>query len=306
MASHRSASPGPAKLGIALLGICGGPEDLDLIRAFARHDEFTLYCSVAIRNLVADPVDALWEVARAADGWGKIEAVERLVPLVGDRPDVKRWLLVEGCPNAVMNEYLGYACATAGELATALAGDVDDELLDGACTIVSALCVGGPAEDMDDDVDGPKAVGGSSGCSNAVLDAGSAPRGPRDHWLRADPFDDDEAAGAEPSARRDRQRRPARRGRVDGSPPQPTRFVVLGNPGAQRMAAPSSNAFASGDDQVRWLAWRIAPHVGVDLWEDAFAMVRAPAGRHARVPGHDVRDGIGSGECSLGPKAASP
>jgi hypothetical protein len=154
VARHR----GPAKLGIALLGVCGEADDVELIKPFATHDEFTLYCSVAFKNLIADPVDALWEAAKAASGWGKIQAVERLAPLAANRPDVKRWLLVDGCENAVMNEYLAYACATAGSLAEALGNDVDDELLDGACTIVSALCVGGPAKDLAQYEDGPVAI----------------------------------------------------------------------------------------------------------------------------------------------------
>jgi hypothetical protein len=268
-ARHR----GPAKLGIALLGISGGAEDLDLIKAFARHDEFTLYCSVAIGNLVADPVDALWEVARAADGWGKIEAVERLAPVVGDRPDVKRWMLVDGCSNAVMNEYLGYACARGGELAAALAGDVDDDLLDGACTIVCALCIGGPAEDMDDYADGPEAVGRlvellETRCT--TLDRLDAVLTIRD-WLRPDPPDDDEAAGGghlREVTDRDAQR--AERGwthqlcsRLESSCSE---ILARGE-----WPARVRSVFATGNDYSQALAWRLAPHVGVDLWEDAFA-----------------------------------
>ena len=82
--------------------MCGEGEDIELVKPFAARDEFTLYCSVAFKNLVKDPVDALWETAKAARGWGKIQAVERLAPLAKDRPDVKRWLLVDGCENAVM------------------------------------------------------------------------------------------------------------------------------------------------------------------------------------------------------------
>jgi hypothetical protein len=32
-------------------------------------------------------------------------------------------------------------------------------------------------------------------------------------------------------------------------------------------------ASASDDASLRWLAWHVAPHVGADLWEDAFAML---------------------------------
>lgn len=272
-ARHR----GPAKLGIALLGVSGGPEDLDVIKAFARHDEFTLYCSVAIRNLVADPVDALWEVAQAADGWGKIEAVERLAPLVADRPDVKRWLLVDGCSNAVMNEYLGYACATAGELAAALAGDVDDALLDGACTIVRALCDGGPAEDMHDYAAGPEAAALLLGqletrCTTLErLDTVIAIR----RWLEPDPPDADEPDTDGPQHLRAVTNHEARRVEAGWTDDLQARLLATC---ATILSAPEwparvRTAFASGERGPEWLAWQIAPDVGVDLWDAAFAMV---------------------------------
>ena len=68
------------------------------------------------------------------------------------------WLLRHGCDNEVTPEYLAHACATAGGLEDALGGLVDDELLDGACTIVRALVHGGPAGDIDDYEPGARAV----------------------------------------------------------------------------------------------------------------------------------------------------
>ena len=65
-------------------------------------------------------------------------------------------MLRHGCENEVLPEYLAHPCATAGRLEDALDGLVDDELLDGACTIVRALVNGGPAEDIDDYEPGPR------------------------------------------------------------------------------------------------------------------------------------------------------
>lgn len=181
-ARHRA----PLKFGIALLGVSGEPGDAELVKELGRHDEFTLYCSVALQHLVADPADALWEVARCANGWGKIEAVERLAPLVADRPDIRRWLLTDGCENAVMNEYLGYTCATAGGLRDALAGAVDDALLDGACTIAR--------------------------CRDILH---------QPHW--------------------------------------PERL---------------HEAFEHGERRGEWIAWRVGPLVGLDLWDAGFAKLK--------------------------------
>jgi hypothetical protein len=266
-ARHR----GPAKLGIALLGMTGGPEDLGVIKTLGRHEEFTLYCAVAIGNLLADPVDALWEVARAAQGWGRIETVERLAPLVADRPDVKRWLLVDGCRNSVMEEYLAHACATAGELADALTGDIDDALLDGACTIVTALCEGGPAEDIDDYADGPRAVElllGHLRTRCTTLDRLEAVLAVRD-WLA------ENAAGNEPV--REVTDEEARRAELGWTPGVRDRVSAACGEILARAEWPERvrSAFASGDPRRQWIAWRIAPVVGVDLWEDAFALVQA-------------------------------
>jgi hypothetical protein len=151
-AQHRE----PLKLAVALVGRTGDRDDVPLLETVARHDEFSLVAGVALANLLDDPVTAWWRVACLAAGWGKIEAVGRLAEQPQLPDEVRAWLLRHGCDNAVMPEYLGHACATAGRLEEALDALVDDELLDGACTIVRALVNGGPAEDIDDYEPGPR------------------------------------------------------------------------------------------------------------------------------------------------------
>jgi hypothetical protein len=153
-AEHRE----PLKLGVALVGRTGDERDVPVLESLARHDEFSLVAGVALASLLDDPVTAWWTVGRLAAGWGKIEAVGRLAEMPSLPPDVRAWLLRQGCDNAVTAEYLAYACATAGGLEDALGGLVDDELLDGACTIVRALLGHGPAEDIDDYEPGPRVV----------------------------------------------------------------------------------------------------------------------------------------------------
>ena len=57
-----------------------------------------------------------------------------------------------------MDEYTAYTAATTGDLVAALEGPVDDELLAGAVGILRALLAGGPAEDIGDYAEGPRAL----------------------------------------------------------------------------------------------------------------------------------------------------
>jgi hypothetical protein len=143
----------PLKLAVALVGRMGDERDVPTLESLARHDEFSLVAGVALTHLLGDAVQAWWRVGCLATGWGKIEAVGRLA----QEPELPE-LLRHGCDNAVMPEYLAYPCATAGRLEVALGGLVDDELLDGACTIARALVNGGPAEDINDYEPGPRVL----------------------------------------------------------------------------------------------------------------------------------------------------
>jgi hypothetical protein len=152
-AEHRE----PLKLGIALLGLAATPEDLDVLRVLARHDELTLYAAVALAGHSADPELELWALARAVEGWGRVHVVERLAGT--ERPEIQHWLLREGFRNSVMDEYLAHTAATTGDLVGALSSAPDDPaLLAGAVGILTALLNGGPAEDIDDYEDGAVAL----------------------------------------------------------------------------------------------------------------------------------------------------
>ncbi|NBD24251.1 limonene hydroxylase [Paenibacillus glycinis] len=152
-AAHRNV----VKFGIALLGRFETELHRDLVVALGKHEEFTLYASVAIQNSLANVNRELFELAQNVHGWGKIQLVERLEPAT---PEIKDWLLRQGCRNSVMNEYLAYACAVNGELHLALAADaVDAELYEGAGDILAALISGGPAEDIDDYAHAPEVIG---------------------------------------------------------------------------------------------------------------------------------------------------
>lgn len=150
---------GSVKVGLAVLGMFQGETDKETFLILGRHDEFTLFAAVALTNSLQNPEPSLLQLAKAVDGWGRIQAVERLRNT--KTPEVKAWLLREGYRNSIMHEYLAHLCATTGVLRPALeAASIDDGLLDGAGDLLSALVTGqgGPAEGIDDYADGAVAT----------------------------------------------------------------------------------------------------------------------------------------------------
>lgn len=152
-APHRE----PVKLGIAVLGLYAQEQDRDVFRTLGRHDEFTLFATVALANAAEDAEAELWELANDVQGWGRVHVVERLANT--EDPAIKDWLLREGYRNSVMYEYLAYPCAVGGGLRAALErDDVDDGLLAAAGEIIQALTAGGPAANLDDYEEGAAVV----------------------------------------------------------------------------------------------------------------------------------------------------
>ncbi|MFO0925745.1 MAG: hypothetical protein U0736_01750 [Gemmataceae bacterium] len=257
-AAHRN----PLKFGIALLGLTGDESDLDVLRLLARHDEFTLFAAVAAAGHVADAVEEWWAMAQQVSGWGKIHLVERLCRHADDYPLVRAWLLRHGCANEVMPEYLALACAGSGDLVGALADDpVDDELLDGACVILTALLTPhGPAGDIDNYPDATSAIDSllrhlDDRC--ATLRRLDAVRR-IDDWLtggEAETWAAREEAGWTAATRAELHAR--------------CQAILTRAEWPPRLRA----AFAGADDFERYLAWNLARAVGVDLWPEAFAVL---------------------------------
>ncbi len=280
-AGHRE----PLKLGIVLLGLCGTEGDLDDLKQLARHDEFTLFAAVAAGNLLADPVDVWWDMARNVHGWGKVQLVGRLCQRAEDRPELRDWLLRHGCANDIMPEYLAFACATAGRLIEALSGEeVDDELIDGARLIMRALVCGGPAEDIDGYPDGVLAVRyllhhlearcdtlARLGTVRQIHDWLEWPTEPalQDHLNAVLPGG--EEAG---EAVRDVWVERAERGwteAVRAELAQTCREILSRPEWAERVR----EGHRSSDPLEQDRAWKLAPVVGVDLWEEEFARLTA-------------------------------
>ena len=150
---------GPVKFGIAMLGAIGDPADRPIVQTLALHDEFGLYAAEALAELAPEGQAALFEMARKVNGWGRIEAVTRMV--YTSDPALRRWLLTEGFHNTVTPQYVAYQCATIADLAGALAempegSKADVPLLIGAAELIQALVRPGPAMGLGDYADGPQ------------------------------------------------------------------------------------------------------------------------------------------------------
>jgi hypothetical protein len=145
------------KLGISMLGVLVGCDERETLLTIGRHEEFTLFSAVALASTLESADRELWTLAKSVRGWGRIHAVERLSDTCD--PEIRAWLVRDGFRNDVMDEYLAHTCAIAGDLAGALEADiVDDQLIDGAAGIFAALLNGGPAEDIEDYEDAPRAA----------------------------------------------------------------------------------------------------------------------------------------------------
>jgi hypothetical protein len=150
---------GPVKFGIAMLGAIGDPRDVSIVQTLALHDEFGLYAAEALMELAPERQSALFEMARNVTGWGRIEAVSRMVATTD--PTLRRWLLTEGFRNTVTPQYVAYQCATIADLAGALADmpggrKADVPLLIGAAQLIQAMANPGPGTGLDEYADAPQ------------------------------------------------------------------------------------------------------------------------------------------------------
>lgn len=147
---------GTVKSAIALLGISGTADDQELIVRLGLLEELTLYAVVALKNLPIDAEPAIFDLAQQVLGWGRIQAVRALAG--SSNPRVQDWMLRGGAENEIMTEEIAFIAATTGGLRHALAGVVDDDLLDHTGELLRALAAGGPAEDMSHYPDGAAAL----------------------------------------------------------------------------------------------------------------------------------------------------
>lgn len=256
---RRAADREVVKFAIDLIGVFGGPEDHESLLTIGAHDEFTLFAVVALGNTGGGET-AVWEMAKRAAGWGRVQCIERLDHEI-ENEELKRWLLREGYKNDVMTEYTASVCAMRGGLLAALSDDhPDGELIDGAAEILAALARGGPREAMAGYPDG-------YGAAMRFLEVVEDARSPKVSWLlaacdlerfgRAEPND-----GAEPEGWT-----PALRAKCADAA---HRLVQM-----ERWRAVVERDLRSADDQVFGRAAAAAKAIGIDPWEHEFGRLLA-------------------------------
>ncbi|QCR31115.1 hypothetical protein [Lysinibacillus sp. SGAir0095] len=132
-AAHREV----VKFAIIILG-CTNCEGLkERLQMLALHEEFTGVALFALKNGTSNANDAIWQIAKSVNGWGKIEAIEFLEP---DTEEIRLWFLTEGTQNTVMNSYSSLTCAEKGKLDILLhEPDISEELFIGAGEIILGL-----------------------------------------------------------------------------------------------------------------------------------------------------------------------
>lgn len=143
----------------ALLNDCANRREA--VAILGRHATFAGAAITALSR--ADATDDIFALAQQHTGWGRIQAVEALVPT--QRPDIRRWILTGGFRNDVLWGYLADIVARYCDLARFLAEVRDDRIrsarsaavvddvaaLDGARDLLSTLLEPyGPSGDISD------------------------------------------------------------------------------------------------------------------------------------------------------------
>ncbi len=130
------------KLGLTILELFGDFSDklIDAILDLSSCNEFTLYCMWAVKTL-DNANELVFEMAKRADGWGRIEAVNELEP---ETDEMKQWLLYEGTRNTI---YPGYSAITVFKKAGVmelLEKGLTEENFQAVCYIIIFLILDGP------------------------------------------------------------------------------------------------------------------------------------------------------------------
>lgn len=136
----------PVKMGIALLGIVGKEEDLQILEVLGKHDEFTLYSAGSASRLLkgSQKNEFLIKLANQVEGWGKLAI---LYELDYSQEQARLWAVKRGCHNTVGLSYASNVCAIKGNMADTLiklsqgeySKEEAEEIFRGACDIFTGL-----------------------------------------------------------------------------------------------------------------------------------------------------------------------
>ena len=149
-----SADREMVKMGLSVLEVFNEPDSKTkgIIRALGLCDEFTIFCAWNARAWT-NGNEEVFSLAKNADGWGRIHAIEMLEP---ETEEIRDWMLLEGVNNTVMPEYSALTCFIKTGVAERLASEMTHEEFSGATSIVYAALNEGPVPGIAS-LDDPKA-----------------------------------------------------------------------------------------------------------------------------------------------------
>lgn len=137
----KSEKRNAVKMGITVLGLCQNKTIIREIKFLGLHNEFTLFSSIAINNLLNDPIDELWDLAKKVKGWGRIYAVNLLAPMRISN-EIKDWLILEGFKITVTDADHVWQCAKYGELHLKLESKtISPQLFTASSDIIKTLLI---------------------------------------------------------------------------------------------------------------------------------------------------------------------
>lgn len=97
------------KFGLSLIELFKTDDKKDLkavIRTIGLSEEFALF-AIFVMLTWEDGNMEVWELAKKLHGWGRIHAIERIEP---DTEEIRKWILLEGIHNDVMDAYSALTC----------------------------------------------------------------------------------------------------------------------------------------------------------------------------------------------------
>ena len=127
-----------------------------MLRILGLSDEFTVFV-IFIMQQWENANEEIFRLARKTKGWGRIHAIERLIP---DTPEIREWLLREGIHNSVLPAYSALNCWEGSEAENMLFGDtpVTPEDFAAIGEIISALLDEGPCPGLSEMENGDEVI----------------------------------------------------------------------------------------------------------------------------------------------------
>ncbi|MBR4502183.1 MAG: hypothetical protein IKP22_09870 [Clostridia bacterium] len=137
------------KLGLNVLAPFSVPFVEEVAMEFGVYDEFTYYAARILGNRQWPNGNAeLFDLAKNVRGWGRIHAVEWLVPAT---QEIRDWLLFEGADNTVIPQYSADICLQKAEAEKRLEGQLTEKEYYAIENLIrESLTPGGPCPGVTD------------------------------------------------------------------------------------------------------------------------------------------------------------